>query len=269
MKPHHVQELVGRIAVILIAPLYIFYLRFIMGYRIRDMKRLRREWKDLLREHEGPWLICPNHLTMIDSLIATHGILSLPDHIYRFERVPWNLPERKNFQRWLALTVLCYLAKCLPISRGGDREEMIKTMAACHDLLEAKQHLLIYPEGGRSRTGRINEENYSYGIGRFIAEHPDCRILCVYLRGDHQETYTNFPERGDRFTMMIRAFVPVRTAMTGLRAQRDYAGQVIQQLSRMEEDYFASHRQRHCRFNDTREPEQEPGQTLSRPRIHA
>jgi 1-acyl-sn-glycerol-3-phosphate acyltransferase len=269
MKPHKIQEFAGRIAVILVAPLYILYLRMFMGYRIRDIKRLRREWKDLLREHEGPWLICPNHLTMIDSLIATYGLLSLYDHILHFERVPWNLPERKNFQRWLILTVLCYLAKCLPISRGGDREEMIKTMAACHDLLEAKQHLLVYPEGGRSRTGRINEENYSYGIGRFIAEHPGCRVLCVYLRGDNQETYSNFPPREDRFTMMIRAFVPVRTDMQGLRAQRDYAGQVIQQLSLMEEDYFTNDRQRHRRFDGAREPGQESERTFSQPRLHA
>jgi len=268
MKPRKIQEFAGRLAAFFIAPLYFLYLRW-MGYKVRDLRRMRREWRALLKEHRGPWLICANHLTMIDSLILTYGLLSLPDHFRHYDRVPWNLPERANFQRHLILTVLCYLAKCLPVSRGGDREEMAKTLETCHDLLAGNQYLLIFPEGGRSRTGRINQENYSYGVGRFVAEHPDCRVLCVYLRGDRQETYSNFPPRGDHVTMMMKAFTPVRAEVQGLRAQRNYAGQIIQELTRMEEDYFATHRQRHRRSDGAGESRQEPGQAFSRPRLHA
>ncbi|MDD5169756.1 MAG: lysophospholipid acyltransferase family protein [Syntrophales bacterium] len=268
MKPYKIQQVAGTIGVFVVAPLYFLFLR-LMGYRIRDLKRLRSEWKALLREHPGPWLICPNHLTMIDSLILTYGILSLKEHFFRFDRVPWNLPERANFNKHLVLRVLCYLAKCLPVSRGGDRDEMKKTLEACSDLLASKQSILIFPEGGRSRTGRINGETYSYGVGRFIADHPDCRVLCVYLRGDRQESYGTFPPRDDDFTMMLSAFVPERGEAQGLRAQRNYAGQIIGRLIRMEEDYFATHRQRYRRSERAGEHEENPGSAFSQPRLHA
>ena len=268
MKPQIIQEFAGRVASCLIAPLYFLYLR-LMGYKIRDVRRVRRQWAELLREHRGPWLICPNHLTMIDSLILTYGLLSLPDHFRHYDRVPWNLPERANFQQNWILTVLCYLSKCLPVSRGGDRDEMKKTLDKCNALVEANQFLLVFPEGGRSRTGLINQENYSYGVGRFIVDHPDCRVLCIYLRGDQQETYSNIPSRGDRFTMMIEPFVPARTEAQGLRAQRDYAGQIIQQLARMEETYFANYRKRYRRSEHAREQRGEQQSAFSRTRLHA
>ena len=268
MKPQKIQEIAGRIAVFVIAPLYMLVLK-IVGYRIRDLKRIRKQWEDLLREHRGPWLICANHLTMIDSLILTYGLLSLKDHLFRYGLIPWNLPERANFHKHLALRVLCYLSKCLPLSRGGDRDEMNKILAVCHHLMASNQFLLVFPEGGRSRTGRINRENYAYGVGRFVAEHADCRVLCVYLRGDHQEVYSNFPHRGDHFTMLIRPFIPVRSELQGLRAQRDYAGQIIQQLSWLEEDYYAVYRQRHRRSQHAGESGPEPGQAFSRSRLHA
>jgi 1-acyl-sn-glycerol-3-phosphate acyltransferase len=268
MNSQRMQEIAGRIAVFVIAPIYMLVLR-LAGYRIRDLKRIRREWKDLLREHRGPWLICANHLTMIDSLLLTYGLLSMKDHCLRFDMVPWNLPERANFHKHIVLRVLCYLAKCLPVSRGGDRDEMNRTLEICNHLVASNQFLLIFPEGGRSRTGRINQENYSYGVGRFIVEHADCRVLCVYLRGDHQDNYSNFPPRGDSFTMMIRPFTPARSGLQGLRAQRDYAGQIIGQLSRMEEDYFTVYRKRHRRSDSVGESGQEPGRAFSRSRLHA
>lgn len=268
MNSVKIQSLAGTITVCVVAPLYFLFLR-LMGYRIRDLNRIRSDWKRLLREHRGPWLICPNHLTMIDSLLLTYGLLSLKDHVLRFDLVPWNLPERANFQKNLALRVLCYLAKCLPVSRGGNRDEMKKLLDTCNGLLVANQYLMIFPEGGRSRTGRINRENYTYGVGRFVADHADCRVLCIYLRGDHQETYGTLPPRGDDFTMMLRAFTPERTAAEGLRAQRNYASQIIQQLTRMEEDYFATHRQRHRRPECAGKQEEKPGSAFSRPRLHA
>ncbi len=98
---------------------------------------------------------------------------SLGGHILRFRRVPWNLPERDNFQRNIFLAVLCYLAKCLPVNRGGSREELQRLLEKCRRVLDWGQSLLIFPEGGRSRTGRVDRENFSYGVGRFLDENPE------------------------------------------------------------------------------------------------
>jgi len=232
------QYVLGHLAVVLTAPLIFLAVR-LRRYRIRDLKRLRSEVARLHKEHEGPWLICPNHLTMIDSVLITYGMASLGSHILRFRRVPWNLPERKNFQRNIFLTVLCYLAKCLPVNRGGSREELQRLLDKCRRVLDWKQSLLVFPEGGRSRTGRINQENFSYSVGRFVDENPNCRVMLVYLRGDGQETYGSMPRFGEHFTMNVEQFDPGREEGGGLRLQREYARRIVERLAGMEDEYFA------------------------------
>ena len=232
------QYVLGHLAVVLTAPLIFLAVR-LRRYRIRDLKRLRSDVTRLHKEHEGPWLICPNHLTMIDSVVISYGLASLGGHILRFRRVPWNLPERKNFQRNIFLTVLCYLAKCLPVNRGGSREELQRLLDKCRRVLDWKQSLLVFPEGGRSRTGRINQENFSYSVGRFVDENPNCRVMLVYLRGDGQETYGSIPRFGEHFTMNVEQFDPGREEGGGLRLQREYARRIVERLAGMEDEYFA------------------------------
>lgn len=261
------QEWVARVTSLIIVSLYFLFLKY-RGYTMRDVTLLRKKWRQLMKEHPGPWIICPNHLTMIDSLIVTYGLFSFFDHFRYYMRVPWNLPEQVNFYKNFWLKCACYLAKCIPIRRGGSREEVLETLAKCHQLLREKKNLLIFPEGGRSRTGRINQENFTYGVGRFVDDHPDCRVLCVYLRGDDQVTYSYFPVRGERFTMLIEPFVPVRTGLQGLRAQRDYARQIIYVLARMEEKYFAMYRERYRRFDFRGEPREERESAVAESHMH-
>jgi len=233
------QYVLGRLAVVITVPLIFLAVRM-RGYRIRDLDRVRSEVARLHREHEGPWLICPNHLTMIDSVLISYGMASLSGHIGRFTRVPWNLPERDNFQRNPFLAVLCYLAKCLPVNRGGSREELQRLFDKCRSVLGLRQSLLIFPEGGRSRTGRVNRENFSYGVGRFIDECPGCRVMLVYLRGDGQETFGTMPGMDECFTMKMEVFDPGSVDGSGLRLQREYARRIVERLAGMEEEYFAS-----------------------------
>lgn len=257
-----IQEWMARLTSLAVVSGYFLFLKY-KGYRVRNLKLVRKRWKALLKEHPGPWLICPNHLTMIDSFIVTYGLFSFFDHFRFYRWVPWNLPEKVNFYKNILYSCALYLAKCIPIRRGGSREEVLGTLSKCNFLLQKGRAILIFPEGGRSRTGRVNRENCTYGVGRFLEEHPDCRVLCVYLRGDSQKTYGYFPEDGDTFTMMIKPLVPVRKGLHGLRAQRDYARQVIDTLARMEEVYFAVYRKRHRRFAADGESGEE-----QRPRFH-
>jgi 1-acyl-sn-glycerol-3-phosphate acyltransferase len=232
------QYFMGSLAAVITAPLIFLALR-LMRYRVRDLERVRSEVARLQREHGGPWLICPNHLTMIDSVLVSYGMASLGGHILRFRRVPWNLPERDNFQRNVFLAVLCYLAKCLPVNRGGSREELHLLLDKCRRVLTWKQSLLIFPEGGRSRTGRVNRESFSYGVGRFLDENSDCRVMLIYLRGDGQADYGTFPRYGEQFTMTVEAFDPGAREAGGLRLQREYARRIIERLADTEDAYFA------------------------------
>jgi hypothetical protein len=242
-----VQYTLGRIAVFILGTVYIAAIR-LMGYRIRNLNQFRKECALHFKSHEGPWIICANHLTMVDSPILTYSMLSLFRHFTQFRLIPWNLPERNNFQSNIILAIVCYLAKCIPINRGGNRDEMKKTLDQCSQLLNCKQPLLIFPEGGRSRTGRVNTEGFSYGVGRFIKDFENCKVMCIYLRGDGQHTYSLMPRFGERFTVYMEVLQLQLTKESGLRAQRNYAEQIIKQLAIMEEGYFTAHRQRHCGF---------------------
>lgn len=262
------QSALGSLTSWLLAPLYFLFIKF-RGYRIRDLDKIRRQWAGLLESHKGPWLICGNHLTLIDSVIMIYALMSLGRHVTEYSRLPWNLPERANFQRNVFLAVLCYLAKCIPVSRGGDREEMQATLAKCNYLLGRQQILMVFPEGRRSRSGRVDTENFSYGVGRFLQDHPDCRVLCVYLRGDAQALYGDMPGRGETFTITMDAFLPRMPDRQGLRVQRDLAGQIVHRLAQMEEEYFDQHRQRYCRFDQSGQHREKPGPALHCPRLHS
>ncbi len=265
--PLLIQYILGRIAVFILGPLYFSIFR-VMGYRVKDLRKVRQECARLFMDHEGPWIVCSNHLTMIDSLIITYALLSLPRQLLQYRQIPWNLPERDNFQRNIILAVLCYLAKCIAINRGGDREEMKKTLDKCTSVLEWNQPLLIFPEGGRSRTGRVNTEGVSYGVGRFVKDFENCKIMCIYLRGDSQDNYGFIPRLGERFTVNVEVLQPQLTEENGLRAQRFYAEQIIKRLARMEEGYFNSHRQRYCGSERSGQHGEDQESAIHQPRLY-
>jgi 1-acyl-sn-glycerol-3-phosphate acyltransferase len=262
-----IQQSVGRIAVFLVVPLTCLVLR-LMGYRIRELRRIRRECLRYFEEHKGPWLVCANHLTLIDSFILGWAMISPFRYVADYRLLPWNLPEQKNFNRNFLDTIFCYLAKCVPVNRGGDRTAMKRALEKCDYLLEKGQVLMVFPEGGRSRTGRVDTENFSYGVGRFVQTFEDLKIMCIYIRGDGQDTYSSFPRLGECFTVSVDVFTPERLEKNGLRAQRDYATQIIRRLSHMEEQYYA-HRQRHSGFNRPSKQGKEPGCAVYRPDFHA
>ncbi|OPY13532.1 MAG: 2-acyl-glycerophospho-ethanolamine acyltransferase [Syntrophus sp. PtaB.Bin001] len=269
MKNHLLlQYNLGRIAVFILGPLIYLAIR-IAGYRVRDIRQIRNKCHELFKIHEGPWIICANHLTMIDSAILAYAIAPVHRFIFNYKILPWNVPERANFQRNIFLTVLCYLTKCIPISRGGDRREVRSTLDQCLQVLRDKQNVLIFPEGGRSRIGRVDTDNFSYGIGQLIDSCKECKVLCIYLRGDRQHAYSNLPRWGEKFSVLLDVIEPAPTELTGRRAHRHYAAQSIQKLAMMEEIYFAPRRQRHCGSDGHHIQKKERKYSLSGPRLHA
>jgi len=262
-----VQNFLGRIAVLIIAPLY-FFIAKILFYRVMNLKEIRRQCANEFARHEGSWIICANHLTMIDSFILGYAAFSLGRHITEYKKLPWNLPERRNFQSNIFLAVLCYLAKCIPIDRGGSREKIKKTLDKCVYLLRNGHNVMVFPEGGRSRTGRINKESFSYGVGRFIKDVEDSKVMCIYLRGNKQDKYSAIPAWGDKFSVHMEVFSPERIEGSGLRVQREYATQIINRLAQMEEKYFAAHRERYRGFKRAGERREKQGFALSKENPH-
>jgi hypothetical protein len=261
------QNYLGRIAIVFIAPFYFFIVK-ILFYRIQNLKEIRRQYASEFARHKGAWIICANHLTMIDSFILGYATFSLGRHITDYKKLPWNLPERSKFQSNIFLAVLCYLAKCIPIDRGGSREKIKKTLDKCVYLLRNGHSVMIFPEGGRSRTGRINKESFSYGVGRFVKDVEECKVMCIYLRGNKQDNYSAIPAWGEKFSVQLEVFSPERIEGSGLRVQREYATQIINRLAQMEEKYFAAHRERYRGFERAGKRREKQGFALSKENPH-
>lgn len=225
-----------------IAPLWVplvpFWLRTIRGYRVADHEALRERFARLREETDGPLLICANHLTMIDSIVLAWGLASSWKYIRDFDALPWNTPERTNFASGVVTGVLAFFGKCIPIRRGGERSEVARVLERMQYVLSRGELALIFPEGGRSRTGRVETDSAAWGVGRIVGGLPGCRVLCVYMRGDHQETWGGSPPRGDTLRFELAEIEP-KSDLRGVRRTRDLSEQIIAQLARMEEAYFA------------------------------
>ena len=209
-----------------------------MGYRIRDVADVRRRFRALLRETDAPILICPNHLTMADSAIATWALGGPWWLLRNYRWVPWNVPELSNFAGVGLDRAAAWMVKCIPIVRGGPREHLSHALGKIEYVVSRGEPALIFAEGARSRTGRIQLESIAHGVGRIVNAIPDCRVLCVYLRGDRQETWSTIPLRGDSFYLDFELFRP-DSENSGMRRSRDFAHQVADRLVRLEEKYFA------------------------------
>lgn len=233
------QYLLGRIFIFIAAPAVTLAI-MLRGYTVNDLSEMRKTIRARLKKHNGPWLICANHLTMIDSIIITHVMFPFYRYVLRYRLMPWNIPEKVNLHQIHPLVgLLCYLLKCLPVVRGGSRDALNTSIAKCAYILGKGESLIIFPEGKRARTGRIDTVDFPYSVGRFAHMIPNCRVLCIYLRGDHQISYSNVPERKENFYAAVDDFTPV-THLKGLKAQRDVARQIIERLSEMETTYFGA-----------------------------
>jgi 1-acyl-sn-glycerol-3-phosphate acyltransferase len=215
-------------------------MRFGLGWRIEGMVEARRTYRALWRTGT-PLLVCANHLTLVDSALVAWALGSPGWFLAHYGALPWNVPERRNFASSLVSRLLVYLMKCVPITRGGDRTEIGRVLVRLQHLLERGEVILVFPEGGRSRSGVVEAEKAAYGVGRLIAALPACQVLCVYLRGDCQDTFSDLPARGERFRVRVAGFRPI-SALQGMGRARDLAQQVAQRLATLEQEHFGNRR---------------------------
>lgn len=237
-RQHRIQRAVGWLVAPLWVPLAASVLRFWFGYRIVDIAKSRAAFARIRAESRSPLLICANHLTMIDSFLIAWALAPSWRYAIDFDSLPWNTPEETNFAQTPTSRALIYLAKCIPIRRGGSREDVAHVLDRIRYLLGRGEVAMLFPEGGRSRTGRVSVDTAAWGVGRIVGTVEGCRVVCVYMRGDAQETWSDRPAKGDRLRVSVTCIEPKSDAR-GARRARDLSTQIIGQLVRMEEAYFA------------------------------
>jgi len=232
-----VQRAVGAATAPLWFPLVIGVMRFRLRWHIENGQDLRRQFAQVRRE-KGPLLVCANHLTLVDSFVIAWALASPSWFLWHYSSLPWNVPERANFASSRSSRVLVYVMKCVPVARGGDRREIGRVLARLSWLLGRGEVVLMYPEGGRSRTGRVEEDSAAYGVGRVVASVPGCRVLCLYLRGRGQSAPGDLPVRHERFLVRSTVLQP-SSEQRGMRRSRDLAAQIVRELQELEAAHFA------------------------------
>lgn len=236
-RKHALQRAVSTITGPIWVGVTILWMRLVARYRIADVRKVREQYRRIRRQSNSPIVICGNHLTLVDSFLMAWALGSGGYWVTHPDELPWNTPESKNFTRTWYSRLFIFMAKCIPITRGGARESVGDVLERVKHLLIRGETALLFPEAGRSRTGRVEEDSGAWGVGRIVGSVPGCRVLCVYLRGRNQETWSDRPAKGDVMEVSLACIEP-KSDLRGVRRSRDIAQQVVRQLVRMEGDYF-------------------------------
>lgn len=231
------QRLLGWAAFPIVCGAAIFYMRALRGNSIQSHAAVRKRFRRIARTGR-PVVICANHLTMVDSFFVHWALGSPLDYFLHYRRFSWNVPASENFQRGVLLRTLSYLGKTVPIDRQGSAAHHRAVLGKLAYLLRRGDMVTIFPEAGRSRTGRVEADQVGYGVGRILADVPHALVVCVYQRGARQDTWGFQPARGDVVHLELEVLEPT-TEARGLRAARDLSRQVIGRIKEMEDRYFS------------------------------
>lgn len=225
---------VQRVACLVLAPFWAAVVGLVVrvaGFRFDGIAEARRHYARL-RAEPGPLLVCANHLTLVDSFLVAFALGSPAWFVTHFASWPWNVPEATVFARTPWARAATWSLKCVTILRGR-RDAVAATLDRVAYLLRRGETVLVFPEGGRSRTGRVDVEARTYAVGRILRAVPGCRVLCVHLRGEGQADYSDLPARGERFRVAFSDFEP-KSEQGGLRGSVDLSAQVLGELARLE-----------------------------------
>ena len=128
------------------------------------------------REHvpRGPnTLLMSNHQTMIDSFVV--GICAYyPESLIRPKLIPWNPAAEENLYKTWLVGWLADNWKCIPIKRGR------KDVSAIFKIARALRFgpVLLFPEGTRSRSGRIGDGRRGAGL-MILESNPTVVPVCI------------------------------------------------------------------------------------------
>ena len=87
------QRIVSYFLLIFLYPFFYIIFFSIYRYRIIEIKSIRKEFKKICSEINGPMLICSNHLTFIDPIIIIWAFGSFWYYLFHYNRFTWNFPN--------------------------------------------------------------------------------------------------------------------------------------------------------------------------------
>lgn len=188
-----------------------FLLRLLWGYRVEGVERLPRE---------GGVLVASNHVSYADPVVVGGGI---PRELGYFAK------EELFRNRLFGGLIRAYNA--VPVRRGAVERGTIARVTA---LLGGGGALLYFPEGTRSRDGRVRDARPGVGMIALAARVP---IVPVYIRGSRRMGRSLF-RRGRLALFCGEPIDPARAEGKSRKEKYTRIGQqVTAELRRLEANY--------------------------------
>lgn len=163
------------------------------------LNRTRVIGRENLYKVKPGWVLASNHLTMLDDLFI-EPIIFFPITLRGYGYFTFHAPEATNFYKNKLMSWFMRQVKSIPLVRGkGMHQEGMKRLISA---LKNKGVLHIYPEGTRSRTGKIGEPKP--GVGRIICE-TGVPVIPVYYQGLEKilPIGSKFPKFGKQVVISI------------------------------------------------------------------
>ena len=214
----------------------VLFMHLIQKNTFINLDELRKRYKEITKERKAT-LICANHLTMFDSIYIHYALSSVSGYIKEFRLFSWNIPAVESFKTSLFISIFTYLGKCIAIDRTGGSEHHKLILRKLKYLMMNGETVTMFPEGGRSRIGKLDVENVRYGAGTILQELEEYQVACIYMRALSQNTYTTLPVKGDQIYLSIEVIEP-KTEEKGNRGARDISLQIMNKLKEMEDEFF-------------------------------
>jgi len=180
----------------LVIPVW-FLLRFLYRVEVRHRERLRHI--------KPPFLLVSNHQSLIDSYFLCILAGLRPEFLLRPRILPFHTPEEANFMASPLARLFHLSLRCIPIRRGkGIYQQGIETVI---ELLRRGNVVYMFPEGTRSRTGKMGKG--APGVGRVILES-GTRVLPFHLDGmsDVLPIGSRFPRPFRRLRFSVGEMIP-------------------------------------------------------------
>ncbi len=117
-----------------------------------------------------PYVVVSNHESFVDMLLISH--------------LPWEMKWLSKEQMFKIPLVgwLMRMAGDVRIVRGN-KESIVSAMKGCHDRLDNKVSVMLFPEGTRTRDGSLGE--FKDGAFRLAIEQ-QCPILPLVVNGTRE-----------------------------------------------------------------------------------
>ena len=120
---------------------------------------------------KGPLIFCANHQSYLDGLLLLHA---LPPRI-RDATITTGKSEALSSP---FLSPFINISSFIPVQRDGDVVQALRLLIAA---LKNGKNLIIFPEGGQSRTGDMRE--FKSGVGLLMLETPAAAVVPVRIKG--------------------------------------------------------------------------------------